>query len=364
MSSHPRSRIYYWKCDRPAAFHGTEERPRDSARMIAQVGKALRSAFPNREINVRVAPSQGNHVTFLAGIDGADLFVRVEDGPERDDYIDVESHLIAEVRALGVPAPRIHASDSSRRDAPFAWQVMERIECPDLNQHFKQGALDLPGIAAKIGAAVATWQGIQPPGFGPFDPALLRETGKLQAFHSSYADYFHLHLDRHLRFLVDRGFLPGARTADMAAAIEEHQSLLDLNQGCLVHKDLALWNILGTGSRIAAFIDFDDAIGGDPMDDLSLLGCFHEGAFLTHALEGYHSVRPLPADHVRRFWLHLLRNMLVKAVIRVGAGYFDRTDAFFLVGAGLSGANLRDFTLARLDAALNGLLGAGDISTL
>jgi hypothetical protein len=95
-----------------------------------------------------------------------------------------------------------------------------------------------------------------------------------------------------------------------------------------------------------------------------LLGCFHEGAFLTHALEGYQSVRPLPADHVRRFWLHLLRNMLVKAVIRVGAGYFDRTDAFFLVGAGLSGANLRDFTLARLDAALNGLLGAGDISTL
>ena len=32
----------------------------------------------------------------------------------------------------------------------------------------------------------------------------------------------------------------------------------------------------------------------------------------------------LPDEHRRRFWLHLLRNMIVKAVIRVGAGYFDR----------------------------------------
>jgi Ser/Thr protein kinase RdoA (MazF antagonist) len=29
--------------------------------------------------------------------------------------------------------------------------------------------------------------------------------------------------------------------------------------GCLVHKDLALWNILGTEREIAAFIDFDDS---------------------------------------------------------------------------------------------------------
>ncbi|MFN9915135.1 MAG: phosphotransferase, partial [Pirellulaceae bacterium] len=41
--------------------------------------------------------------------------------------------------------------------------------------------------------------------------------------------------------------------------------MLNLPLGCLVHKDLALWNILGTRDQIAAFIDFDDAISGDSM---------------------------------------------------------------------------------------------------
>jgi hypothetical protein len=72
-------------------------------------------------------------------------------------------------------------------------------------------------------------------------------------------------------------------------------------------------------------------------------------------LAGYATVRPLPADYRRRFWLHLLRNMIWKAVIRLGAGYFERTRGFFLVGAGASGADLREFTLARIAMALNGL---------
>jgi len=144
-------------------------------------------------------------------------------------------------------------------------------------------------------------------------------------------------------------------TGEIAAEIERHRALLAVERGCLVHKDLALWNILGSAAHVAAFIDWDDAISGDPMDDLSLLGCFHDGAILARALTGYTLVRPLPPEHRRRFWLHLLRNMIVKAVIRVGAGYFERGDGFYLVGAGRSGADLRAFTHARLAAALRGL---------
>jgi hypothetical protein len=63
----------------------------------------------------------------------------------------------------------------------------------------------------------------------------------------------------------------------------------------------------------------------------------------------------LPENHLRRFWLHLLRNMIVKAVIRVGAGYFDRDDGFFLIGSGSSGSSLREITLSKLATALRGL---------
>ena len=100
------------------------------------------------------------------------------------------------------------------------------------------------------------------------------------------------------------------------------------------------------------------------MDDLSLLGCFHDGAILARALTGYTLVRPLPPEHRRRFWLHLLRNMIVKAVIRVGAGYFSRSDSFFLIGSGQSGADLKAFTRARIETALRGLNEKRDLSIL
>ena len=81
-------------------------------------------------------------------------------------------------------------------------------------------------------------------------------------------------------------------------------------------------------------------------------------------MSGYSSIRPLPTDHRRRFWLHLLRNMIVKAVIRVGAGYFERDSGFFLIGAGSSGSDLRAFTCARLFKALQCLRENADIGAL
>ena len=340
--------IYYWKCDRPAAFHGTEERQPPDPALGDQLANALQERFPGSRIEVTVAPSQGNHLTWNVSIDGAPWFARIEHGPEGDDHLAIESAVMARVAEVGVPVPRILAVDASRTRVPFAWQVMERIPHPDLNHWAKRGELDAEAISFAIGAAVATWQSIQPQGFGPFATAE-------SCYHPRYEDYFRLRLPDHLRFLVDHGFLDLNQTQRIEAAIERHRDLLALESACLVHKDLALWNILGEPSRIAAFIDFDDAIGGDPMDDLSLLACFHDGAFLAGALRGYQSVRPLPAEAPRRLWLHLLRNMIVKAVIRTGAGYFSRGDGFFLIGSGSTGADLRLTTHQRIALALEGL---------
>ncbi|MEQ1861069.1 MAG: aminoglycoside phosphotransferase family protein [Chthoniobacteraceae bacterium] len=342
--------IYYWKCDRPAAFHGTGER-RSHAELEAALRRALAAHFDERDFQLTPGGGQGNHLTFRTRLAGEEVFIRVEDGPESDDHMAAESRVMSEVRARGVPVPRVLAFDASRRRVPFAWQVLEHIPHPDLNELHKRGTLDLAAVALDIGAAVARWQSIAPRGFGPFDPA----QDHLESFHASYADYFRLHLDRHLRFLVQHRFLSMDEMDEIDAEIERHRALLALERGCLVHKDLALWNILGTPTHIGAFIDWDDAISGDPMDDLSLLACFHDGAIVARAFAGYASVRPLPDEHRRRFWLHLLRNMIVKSVIRVGAGYFERTDGFYLIGTGSTGAELKAFTHARLAAALSGL---------
>lgn len=363
--SQDRHGVYYWKCDRLAAFHGTDAIRSNDALHESQLRRALEQHFPGTPLRLRPAGGQGNHRTFRLTLGQEEALVRTEDGPEGDNYFDVESLVLAAVRARHVPAPRVLACDTSRSaTACFAWQVLEYVPHPDLNQAHKQGLLSLEEVAEPIGQAVARWQDIHPPGFGPFSVQQAREQGQLVGLHETYAAYYTLNLNRHVAFLVAGEFFTDMQAAAVLAAVDAHRHLLDLAQGCLVHKDLALWNILGTPPSIAAYIDWDDAISGDPLDDLSLLGCFYDAPVIERALAGYARVRPLPEQYLPRFWLHLLRNMIVKAVIRVGAGYFRRSDSFFLIGSGSTGADLERFTHQRIALALRGLSENRDLSTL
>jgi aminoglycoside phosphotransferase (APT) family kinase protein len=345
--------VYYWKCDRPAAFHGTGAR-RDAAALAARLAPRVSAAL-GAQVALRDAGSQGNHLTFHVDAGNNAYFLRVDDGPDDDRHLVVESQVQERVRGTGVPTPRVLHVDADRRVVPCAWQLLELVRAPDLNHWFKQGGLDLARVANEIGAAVAHWQSVPVSGFGHFDPAYVLEASTLAGHHVRHEDYFFLRLADHLRFLVERGFLAQDVADAIADALDAQRSLLRLDAGCLVHKDLALWNILGTPEAILAYIDWDDAIAGDALDDLSLLGCFHDGRVIARALAGYRGVRPLPEAWQRRFWMHLLRNMIVKAVIRVGAGYFERDDGFFLIGRGGSGNDLRRETLARIRRALAGL---------
>jgi fructosamine-3-kinase len=347
--------IYYWKCDRPSAFQDTRTRGEADPRIALQVEQELQRQFDTRHVVLSAGAGQGNHLTWNANVDETALFIRVENGPEKDGHLVVESAVLDRVRAAGVRTPRVLGCDASRSRVPFAWQALERISAPDLNHWLKAGTLEASRIAFHIGVAVAQWQAITLEGFGVLDDGL-------RGYRASYADYFRLRLDEHLHFLKSRGFLED--TTEILAEIERHHALLAVDHGCLVHKDLALWNILGTPDEISAFIDFDDAISGDATDDLSLLACFHDAAFLQRTLDGYQSVRRLPEDFRRRLWLHLLRNMIVKSVIRVGAGYFERHDNFFLIGAGLGGADLERITRQRLAIALRGLREDSGVSIL
>ncbi len=362
-----RKAIYYWKCDRPSAFQ-TLNTSGISENELRHIGESLMlllgKKFGDAGFSLSPGGGQGNHLTFRAESDRGIYFVRVENGPESDNYMEIEARVLDVVRAAGVPTPVVYAVDSSRREVPYSYQFLEHFNEPDLNRWHKAGELNLTGIARNIGQNIAKWQSVKPPGFGPFDPDVLKEQGAIKGLHQHYPGYFFLNLHKHLAFLVANEILSGDESEEILAVINESRHLLDLKEGCLVHKDLALWNILGTPHGIKAFIDWDDTISGDPTDDLSLLACFHTGEVVNAAIEGYREVRPLPEDFYPRLWLHLLRNMIVKAVIRVGGGYFNKRNDFFLIGAGDSGLSLKEITRQRIYAAMEGLSANKEIFQL
>jgi aminoglycoside phosphotransferase (APT) family kinase protein len=353
-----RAGIHYWKCDRPAALHGTVRAATGRAprELMLSLAHELERKLGGPEWRLAPASGQGNHLTFRAESGTRAYFLRVEDGPEADDYMAVESELLRRLRAQGIPVPAVHYCDASRTALPVAFHLLDLVPASDLNTHLKSGRLDLPALLAQIGHWIACWQKRVPvEGFGPFDRATLEAEGRLRGLHATAVDYFYLNLPRHLDFLAGRGFIPRGEAAALLELLEGQRGKLGGLPPCLVHKDMALWNVLGTGEAVSAFIDWDDAIGGDPMEDLALLGCFHPAGAVASALDAYAAVSDLPPDHMRRFYGHLLRNMIVKAVIRVGAGYFDGAGGSFLHGAGVDGEALREFTLARLRGAARAL---------
>jgi hypothetical protein len=91
--------IYYWKCDRPAAFHGTQARGGSDAEISSQLEKELRRHFDTQNVLLSPGSGQGNHLTWNAEVDGEPLFIRVENGPEKDGQLAVESALLDRVRA-------------------------------------------------------------------------------------------------------------------------------------------------------------------------------------------------------------------------------------------------------------------------
>jgi fructosamine-3-kinase len=363
MKLNHRKNIYYWKSDRPYVDGNVQGL--DSINLV-DLEKLLRDYliqnFKKDLMELQPAGGQGNHITYLAFYPADTYFIRVENGPEKDDYMDVESAVLRNVNSIGIPSPKVFHSDNTRSRVPFAIQVIEYIECKDLNVLDKEGELDIITIAESIGHYLARWQIIRPQNFGLFDASAYAERNLLIGFHKNYSDYFLLNWDKHLDYLQNAGFLNNLRVAEIRELVKNYGHLLNIPQGCLVHKDLALWNILGSSTQIKAFIDWSDAISGDDMDDLSLLGCFHTGQVLEAALKGYSLVKPLPEYYEEKLWLHLLRNIIFKAVIRVRGNYFNKPGSFFMNNT--NSGDLRTFTLKRIQIACEGLKGNKKIQDL
>ena len=65
--------IYYWKCDRPAAFHGTQEQRPLDPQLEPQLLAVLQERLRTPHIKLSPAATQGNHLTWNADVAG-DLY--------------------------------------------------------------------------------------------------------------------------------------------------------------------------------------------------------------------------------------------------------------------------------------------------
>lgn len=351
-----RSRIYYWKCDNPLSLEAKRGSyfadKYDRAGLDEQVRQACTGAFGQAPAALAPLRGDGNHFAYRVNHAGQDYLFRADDGNGDDDYMLAESRLMALAAAHGVPVPHVVHTDVSRQRCPLRFQVMEFRPEPNLNTYHQRGELDLTAVPRQLGQHLRRLHGIPLPGFGFMNTAVLAAEGRLQGLDSDYPAYFGKCLDQHLAYLGEHQLLPDSTLAEIRGVFAAQAPRLCLAQGVLVHRDLALWNVLGTPAAITAIVDWDDAVSGDPADDLGMLACFYDEAFLAEVLTGYWDRTPSPPDFAARMWLHTLRNMLWKTKIRHSLGYFDKDAGFFLNAPG-GGESLAARTQRKLAQALD-----------
>lgn len=350
-----RQNIYYWKCDCPQTL---EERRRsyfkekyDRPGLADAVGAACRDALGETPRAVEPVRADGNHYAFIITCSDGQYFFRADDGLGDDDYMLAESRIMVMAAERGVPAPRVRHTDVSMRKAPFRFQIMEYRADSCLNVFHRDGRLDVEAVSRQLGAYLRLLHTISRDGFGFVDTALLARSGEVRGLDADYASYFYRRLDDHLGYLRVNALLDGAACDEVLALFERHAPRLRLGRGALVHRDPALWNVLGTPDTITAIIDWDDAVIGDPADDLGILHCFYGDAFMDGVARGYWGGETPPDGFECRVWLHTVRNMLWKTMIRHHLGYFDKGAGFFL-NTPETGGSLREHTLAKLTGAI------------
>jgi aminoglycoside phosphotransferase (APT) family kinase protein len=358
MTSHPpRTNVYYWKCDNPLPL---EERRIYNDKYehadISEEVKAVAESFFGQPVLVNSTGSAGNHYAYTLDVGNERYFFRAADGRIDDDYMLAESAVMRLLSKHGVPVPEVLTVDVTKSEASFRYQILEWRPEPCLNVFYQNDTLDHAQVGRQLGEYLARMHSVSRPGFGFVNTATLAESGEIQGLDQSHQTYFLKNLDIHLSYLRDNDLLNATRAREIEERITSLAYLTELEKGGIVHRDIALWNILGERDRITAVIDWDDVVIGDPADDFGILGCFYDSGFITHVKDGYSTVCPLPEALEVKMPLYTLRNMLWKAMIRHYMGYFEQTGNFFILNAD-NRASLRDFTLGKIDTALAQLKG-------
>ncbi|MFC1627159.1 phosphotransferase family protein [Patescibacteria group bacterium] len=351
-----RTNIYYWKCDNPLSVE--EKLVYNDKYKLADITNTVREIaihhFKKKPIKVESTGSSGNHYTYHIIYPDRTIFFRSDDGKIDDDYMDAEKAAMNLARQHGVPVPEIYATDTSRKKFPVRYQLMEKVTGESMKVFYQDGTLEKEKVSREVGRHLAKMHAIKLDGFGFFNTEVLRKKNKIVGLDKTNKQYFDKKLQYHLKYLQDTTFLTGKEVKEIEKLIHKFKKHLDIQQGYMVHKDVAYWNMVGTPQKVNAIVDWDDVISGDPIDDLAVERCFYGEDVFNPLIEGYKEITSLPDDFYPRLWLYLIRNMLWKAVFRIFMKYMDMDIKVSLLNRSKD-KSLREFTYNQLYLGINGL---------
>lgn len=237
--------------------------------------------------------------------------------PEPETVMLVEKLVTDQVDAIGVPTNIVLHVDISRERYPFDYQIQEKIVGQDLEDHFHGTKEEYDAMSYDLGVMVAKLSELTYDKFGKFDGELAKK-GQLIGTKDNFFDYIITSLDGDLEYLRNAEILTKQQTNQVEKTFQDHQDIVGIKRGSLIHHDLADHNLMFADNKITAIFDWETCVIGDPVLDLASCPTWRTHHPRTEQLvAGFKSVKKLP-DHFQEKWdLYNLRTMLWKMVFAI-----------------------------------------------
>lgn len=200
------------------------------------------------------------------------------------------------LRAAGIPCPQVVVLDDHKVLVPYDYMIMTKVEgTPLLDSWSLLTRSQQRAVATDAGRLLGLMHSIMLPQFG-------RLYGTDRVFDTWYA-YIMDTFERLGQEGVTDDVLSHALYQRMYAVLVRYRPIFEsVRQARLVHWDYHSGNLLQENGQITAILDFEWALGGDPIHDFNRRGQWdadcpgsrawmYAGAAQVHPVEGDHETR-------------------------------------------------------------------------
>ena len=328
-----RNDCFYWQTDRKI-----------SAEEAALIWKDRHSAITNEELfnkinqqltddklkyikpfDKKAQTSFGNVNSNRIGVleSGKEIIIRCHPKGIKNGYFYSESLAAGLAIRNNIPSYHTYAIHELENNNDISYQVIEKIPGDTIQFYLKNHPEKEEKLIYEMGKTMAKLHKIKVNGFGPFDNDKAKE-GKLIGKFNKLSESINAGLQENIDRLINYNIIT-KEMADKILVLFKNNQLLNSNISILIHNDFADWNLLTDGNTITGVVDWDECVGGHPIQEIACWSIFFDPERITPFLNGYFS-QTEKYDHFNElFELFRLRYTISKMALRIKRYNYEQT---------------------------------------
>ena len=328
-----RDDCFYWQTDRKI-----------SAEEAALIWKDRHSAITNEELfekinseltsnklvliepfDINAQTSVGNVNSIRIGVleNGSKVVIRCHPKGVKNGYFYSESLAAKIALDNGIPAYKTYTIHELNATDDIAYQVIEKLDGESIEFYLDKHAEKEEELVFEMGKTMARLHNIKVNGFGPFNNEEAKNN-KLVGIFNTLHDSINAGLEENLDRLVKYNIL-SSDVSDRIKVLFENNPLLEYTEPVLIHNDFADWNLLTDGHTVCGVIDWDECVGGHPIQEIACWSTFFKPERIVPFLKGYYSETKKPDNFEELFQLFRLRYTISKMALRIKRYTYEKS---------------------------------------